>query len=164
MKGKKIKGFTLIELIVVIAIVAALAAVLTPMFFGMVKESRVAKYQAQARHVYEGTQLALTNMRASNSDYAHDAIYIGNSDGIGHSSSGDDCYVNKYLGNSFKGYFGFKIDSSGIGCSFAVWSDRPLAEDDVVIMTPQDVFDSMSTDLPVGCYYPNNDVDEVVSP
>ena len=158
MKERKLKGFTLIELIVVIAIVASLAAILTPMFFGMVKESRASKYQAQARHVYEGVQLALTNLNAAGGNYSPNAIYTGGADGIGHSSGNDDCCVNKYLGNAFDGYFGFKVDSAGIGCTYAVWSDRPINESDVVIMTPDQVFDSMSSGMPMGCYYPNNDV------
>lgn len=160
MKERKLKGFTLIELIVVIAIVAALAAILTPMFFGMVKESRASKYQAQARHVFEGTQLALTNLSAQGGEYAPNAIYTGAADGIAHSSGNDDCDVNKYLGNAFDGYFGFVVDSAGIGCTYAVWSDRPINESDVVRLTPAQVYDSMSSSMPLGCYYPNNDVNE----
>lgn len=158
MKEGKLKGFTLIELIVVIAIVASLAAILTPLFFGMVKESRASKYQAQARHVYEGAQLALTSLNSIGGNYSPDAIYTGAADGIAHSSSGDDCNVNKYLGNTFYGYFGFKVDSAGIGCAYTVWSDRPINESDVKMMTPEEVFDSMSSNMPLGCYYPNNDV------
>lgn len=165
MKGKKLKGFTLIELIVVIAIVASLAAILTPLFFGMVKEARASKYQAQARHVFEGVQLALTNLSASDGVYAPDSIYIGAADGIAHSGGGnDDCNVHKYLGNAFDGYFGFKVDSAGIGCAYAVWSDRPINDSDVIMMTPEEVHDSMSSGMPMGCYYPNNDVDENMTP
>lgn len=158
MKEKILKGFTLIELIVVIAIVAALAAILTPMFFGMVKEARVAKYQAQARHVYEGAQLALNNLRTSSGSCSAEAIYTGVSDGIGHSSGGDDCDVNKYLGDAFTGYFGFKIDSAGIGCEFAVWSDKPISVSDVVMISPDEVADRVNSNMPIGCYYPSIDM------
>ncbi len=165
MKGKKLKGFTLIELIVVIAIVASLAAILTPLFFGMVKEARVSKYQAQARHVYEGVQLALTNLNAQGGIYAPDSIYTGAADGIAHSGGGnDDCDVHKYLGNAFDGYFGFKVDSAGIGCTYAVWSDRPINDADVIRLTPDEVMQSMSSAMPMGCYYPNNDVNNDINP
>ena len=145
---KRVRGFTLIELIVVIAIIGVLTAVLTPMFMGAAKEARYSKYQTQARHVYEGAQLALTSLHNSGAD------------GIGHASGQDDCDLKKYLGSSFTGYFGFKVDSAGIGCSFAIWSDRPVSAGDVVMMTNSDVKDSLSTAAPKGCYYPQNDVQE----
>lgn len=164
MKDRKIKGFTLIELIVVIAIVASLAAILAPMFFGMVKESRASKYQAQARHVFEGAQLAITNLNAAGGNYSPNAVYTGAADGIAHSGGNDDCDVNKYLGDTFDGYFGFKIDNAGIGCTYAVWSDRPINESDVIMMTPEEVYDSMGSNKPLGCYYPNNDVTYEMNP
>jgi len=157
---KKLKGFTLIELIVVIAIIGVLSAVLTPMFMKSAKDARYSRYQTQARHVYEGAQLALTASHNAGSDIQPNMIYTGSADGIGHASGQDDCDLNKYLGNSFTGYFGFKTDSAGIGCSFAVWSDHPLTATDITMMTNSEVMDSLKTSLPRGCYYPQNNVRE----
>ena len=49
---KNKKGFTLIELIVVIAILAVLAAILVPSILGYVKEARIAANDANARSIY----------------------------------------------------------------------------------------------------------------
>ena len=157
---KKIRGFTLIELIVVIAIIGVLSAVLTPMFMGAAKDARYSKYQTQGRHVYEAAQLALTAMHNTGTGVQPDMIYTGGPDGIGHASGQGDADLNKYLGSSFTGYFGFKTDSAGIGCSFAVWSDHPLTATDITMMTNAEVMDSLGTSLPRGCYYPQNDVQE----
>jgi len=48
---KKQKGFTLIEIVVVLAIIAAIAAILTPMLFDYLKESRVGRAKADVRNI-----------------------------------------------------------------------------------------------------------------
>src|SRR5213082_3597639 len=51
------KGFTLIELAVVIAIIAVLAAVLTPMVSGYLEQARVARAQADVRTIADAVKL-----------------------------------------------------------------------------------------------------------
>jgi type IV pilus assembly protein PilA len=59
MKIKALKAFTLIELIVVIAIIGVLAAVLIPSLAGYIQESRTATANANAKLVYNnGTIIA----------------------------------------------------------------------------------------------------------
>jgi len=53
----KSKGFTLIELAVVLAIIAVLAAVLTPMVTGYLDQARVARAQADARTIADSIKL-----------------------------------------------------------------------------------------------------------
>ena len=49
---KNNKGFSLVELMVVIVIMLILAAIAVPSFTGMVDEANNAKYTAEARNVY----------------------------------------------------------------------------------------------------------------
>jgi prepilin-type N-terminal cleavage/methylation domain-containing protein len=51
------KGFTLIELAVVLAIIAVLAAVLTPMVSGYLDQARVARAQADVRTIADSIKL-----------------------------------------------------------------------------------------------------------
>ena len=53
----KAKGFTLIELAVVLAIIAVLAAVLTPMVMNYTEQGRVARAQADVRTIADAVRL-----------------------------------------------------------------------------------------------------------
>ncbi|MGL4344420.1 MAG: type II secretion system protein [Cellulosilyticaceae bacterium] len=72
-KSKKLKkGFTLIELIVVIAIIGVLATMLVPSMLGYVNQSKVAKNDANARTIYTAAQAAYTTIE--NAEFAQDNI------------------------------------------------------------------------------------------
>src|SRR6266540_4367667 len=51
------KGFTLIELAVVLAIIAVLAAVLTPLVTGYLDQARIARAQADVRTIADSLKL-----------------------------------------------------------------------------------------------------------
>ncbi len=76
--GKKRKGFMLLELIIVIAIVGILAAVAVPNLVGMTNEAKVAKIQAdlstigtavEIYHVKVGTYPGDLSVLAANNAY-----------------------------------------------------------------------------------------------
>ena len=69
-----VKGFTLVEIIVVLLILAILAAIAIPSMLGYVNEARNSEYIAEARTGYVAAQTVATRQAASaDADTASDA-------------------------------------------------------------------------------------------
>nr|CAC94922.1 putative type IV pilin [Ruminococcus albus] len=65
MKNSNKKGFTLVELVVVIAIIGVLAAILVPSMMGYVKKSRLKTANGNAKTAYNTAAGALADLETS---------------------------------------------------------------------------------------------------
>lgn len=152
MKSGRVKGFTLIEVIVVIAIIGALAVIIVPSMIGYTHQARATVITGNARNVYNAAKMAVIES-FDEKNIVPGEIYFGNDSGDAHASgSSDDLSVGKFMGDDFHGHYAFVISDGGNDVLYAVWSNNNAISASEVRQYTADEVENDITGKGIGSY------------
>ena len=158
LKKTNTKGFTLVELIVVMAIIGVLAAVLVPAMLGFMRDSRISQANQNAHTVYTSANSVLTKYTTANGTAnTKSATFTGAQADepaavINITISDTTIDMGSYLGGvKFRGNFGFTTTASGDAVATAAWSaSEALTADNIIVYTDKQQEDAYAAGTLIG--------------
>lgn len=161
MRNSKAKGFTLVELIVVIAIIAILAAILVPSMLTYIRNSRITQADANAKNIHTAAVAAVTQAYVDGKLGAGDipagtgvAVNIGTDITITVGANNTSVSIKDELGGKLDGQAVVWYDSATGTITGAAWSKSTASA--ISTTWPANNFVSKSADPIVG-YFPSVD-------
>ena len=106
---KSNRGFSLVELIIVIAIMAILTALLAPQFLKYVERAREARDRANIMSVYNAFQIAVTDPAVAINGTGYNAVNPSSGAGITYYATGRLNSIGNTLQTAFKEIYGDHI-------------------------------------------------------
>lgn len=136
------KGFTLVELLVTMAIIAIIAAILIPNTIGFLKNAKISTANANAKIIYSSAIAYLCENYANDTPVTAGLLAANGVD--------NGAPLTGYLDANFTGTWNFKVSADQTTIDYAVWADTG------VTLTTDQLTSDEQKDLDinsiVGCY------------